>query len=177
MRISLSKKISLGAMTVALTVLSLFAASVLPWSKIACLFLSSLFIYVLASEGLFVFSILAYIASGVLAYLFLPDKGPCFAYIALLGHYGIFRTFAEKRIKDKVLRMIFKLLYCNAFTLLCVFLVCFVFSIDISSVLPHWNIYIMLAALQAAFVLFDILYSLCCRFYDAVIRNSILPRR
>lgn len=164
-------------MAVALTVLSLFSASVLPWSKIACCFLSSVFVYVLATEGLYTFALLSYLASAALAYLLLPDKSPCYAYIALLGHYGIFKTFIDRKMKDKVLRFIFKLMYCNAFTLISIFLVCFIMKMDLSVMLPDWKLWIILAALQAAFIGFDLLYSLCCRFYDTVIRNAILPRR
>lgn len=176
-RLSLSKKISLGAMTAALTVLSLYAASVLPWSKITCCFLSSLFIYVLVNEGVYGFAILTFFASAGVAFLLLPDKNVCFLYIALLGHYGIFKTFIERRLKDKVLRFIFKLFYCDAFTLLAVFLYCVIFKLELAGFLPSWNLWLIVGALQLIFIAYDLLYSLCRRFYDAVIRNAILPRR
>ena len=51
-KLSPSKRITLSAMTVALNVLALYGASNLPTGRIACFFMSAVFICVLTSEGL-----------------------------------------------------------------------------------------------------------------------------
>lgn len=176
-RISISKKVSLGAMVIALSVLCLYAAVILPWSKITCLFLASLFIYVLACEGMYGLSVLCFAASAGAAFLVLPDKTPLYAYCALLGHYGIFRTFAQTHIKDKLIRFILKLAYCDIFVFVSVLIVYFVFDFDFSAVLSTWSWWLLIIVLQLALVGYDLLYSLCVRFYDNVLRNRLLPRR
>lgn len=165
-------------MVAALSLLSLYAAVVLPWSKIACCFLSSLFIYVLASEGLYLFSLICFMATAGLSALLLPDKTPLFIYLALLGHYGIFKTFAESKIKDKVIRFIAKLAYCDIFSFLALLAAYFLIgNIDFASLLPSWSWWLLLLALQIIFIAYDILYSLCSRFYDNMLRNVLIPRR
>ncbi len=165
-------------MVIALTLLCLYAADILPWSKITCCFLSSLFIYVLTSEGFYGFSLLCFAATAGLAFLLLPDRAPLYLYLALLGHYGIFKTFADTSIQDKILRFILKLVYCNAFVLGAALLAFFLFSdAAVFAALPAWSQYLLVGALQLVFIAFDVLYTLCCKFYDNILRSRLLPRR
>jgi len=180
MRIDLSKKISLGAMAAALGLLCLYAAAVLPTGRIACLFLSSLFVYVLAGEEEYLFSMLVFLLTAGLSLLLLPEKAPAAAYILLLGHYGIWKTFLERRVKDRVLRFLLKLIYCNLAVFLGALALGFLmggFSALPVGSLPGWSWWLLVLLLQAVFSVGDFLYSLCCKFYDNVLRNYLLPRR
>lgn len=177
MRLDAGKKITLGAMVTALTVLSLYAASTLPWSKVACCFLASVFMYMLARESAIGTAITAFLASSAIAFLLLPDKSPLYAYVALLGHYGIFRTFVGDKVQDRFLRFFLKLVYCNAFTALALALAMYVWKLEIAAYLPDWALWVLLAVLEAVFIGYDLLYGLCQKIYDEWIRNRILPRR
>ena len=56
LKLSPAKQITLSAMCIALTVLSLYAAAVLPTMRIACYFLSSVFVYILCAEQAYLLS-------------------------------------------------------------------------------------------------------------------------
>lgn len=164
-------------MVTALTVLCLYAACVLPWSKLACCFLSSLFVFILAGEGVYGYAFASFAASAALGFLILPQKEILFLYALLLGHYGIFKAWADMRIKDGVMRFFSKLLYCNVFCAAGLFILLRVLSYNLAAMLPTWGIWIMVAVLEGAFIAFDLLYSVCVRIYNASFRNQLLPRR
>ena len=91
-RLSPSKKITLGAMVSALTLLCLYAVAVLPGGRAIFYFLSSVFVYALCCEGAYATALLSFAATAGLSFLLLPDKTVAVAYALLLGHYGIFKT-------------------------------------------------------------------------------------
>lgn len=179
-RLSIAKTISLGAMATALTVLSLYAASVLPTGHIALYFISSLFVYVLASERAYIGALVSFAASAALSLIVLPSKGAgLWAYIALLGHYGIFRSFIDGALKDRLLKLLLRLIYCNIMTggaiCIAVFLLGLSPSFEINNVsLPVWA---MILILEAGFAVFDFLYWICQRIYDERLKYIISPRR
>ena len=178
MRIQLSKKISLSAMVSALSLLFLYASAVLPTMRITCLFLSSVFVYVLAGERMYAFSVLAYLSSSALSFLILPDKMPAVLYTLLLGHYGIFKVFMQERIKDKFVCFFLKLIYCDVFAFIIVLgIVFFYANLSLPVQIPVWGWWVSVLVLQVVFISYDVLYSLCARFYDNMLRNYLLPRR
>ncbi|MDD4075238.1 MAG: hypothetical protein PHC80_04025 [Eubacteriales bacterium] len=177
MRLNASKKLSLGAMVTALTVLCLYAVCVLPWSKLACCFLSSIFIYILSGEGAYFYAFVSFAASAALSFFILPQQEILFAYVILFGHYGIFRAWADARIKDRFIRFFSKLLYSNAFCAIGLLVLLRVLSYDLSSMLPAWSLWVLVIALEGAFVAYELLYGVCVRIYNASIRNQLLPRR
>ena len=113
LKLSPAKQITLSAMCIALTVLSLYAAAVLPTMRIACYFLSSVFVYILCAEQAYLSAFLVYAASVALGLLLLPSKAALIPYALLLGHYGIFKTFLDEHIGDRLVGSVLKLLYCD----------------------------------------------------------------
>ena len=103
-RLSGAKLISLGAMCTALGVLCLYAAAVLPTGRVALYFLASLFVYVPAAEGAYLGAVGVYLATGVLSLLILPSRAAAAPYIVLLGHFGIFKTWFDSVMPDKVVQ-------------------------------------------------------------------------
>lgn len=178
-KLSPAKIMTLGAMCTALSVLSLYASCVLPTAKLAFYFLSSVFIYMLADEEAYVGALVSFAASLLLGFVILPDKAYLFPYAALLGHYGIFKTWLSRRTGDKVLQFFLRMLYCNLFAGAGVCAAVFLFSYDIKMFagqlpLPIW---LLVPILEAAFVLFDTLYWVCQKFYDERIKAYLIPRR
>lgn len=164
-------------MVTALTVLCLYAVCVLPWSKIACCFLSSLFIYILACEGAYFYAFASFAATAALSFFILPQKEILFVYVILLGHYGIYKAWADMHIKDGFIRFLSKILYCNVFCALGLLILLRVLSYDVSSMLPAWGVWVLVLALEGAFIAYELLYGICVRIYNASLRNQLLPRR
>lgn len=176
-RLSPAKGMALGAMTVALNVLSVYVASMIPTMRAAVYFLSALFVYVLLCEKIYGGAILSYIASSLIVFLIVPNKLAVIPYIALLGHFGIFKIFIDRKVKDKFIGFMLKLIYCNAFTGIAVVLLVFVFEIKdfIASIaIAPWIIALLM---QAVFVALNVLYTLCQQFYDTKLRFLIVSKR
>lgn len=176
-KLSASKCLTLGAMVTALTVLCLYAAATLPVGRLPLYFLAAVFIYVLACEGAYAAAILSYLASAALALLLLPDKLPAFAYILLLGHYGIFRTAINARMQGGLLAALIKILYCDIWTGFGLYLSMQILGklpFSFPDWLPVWGLVVLS---QVGFAFIDILYGLSTAIYESRIRRSIVPRR
>lgn len=174
-----AKLITIGAMCAALNVLCLYAASVLPTLKLAFYFLSSVFVFMLADEEAYGVAALSFVASALAGFLVLPDKLYLFPYVALLGHYGIFRTWLDRRLTDKLLRFFLCMLYCNAIAGFSLLAAVYVLRFDVASMLaalplPGW---VIVPVLEAGFILFDLLYWTCQKIYLERIKTYIVPRR
>ncbi len=176
-KLNATKTITLGAMCAALTVLCLYAATVLPTGRAALYFVSSLFIYALSSEEAYGGAVVMFFVSCGLGLLIVPNRLALAPYAFLLGHYGIFKPWIDKRMPDRVVASALKLLYCNAFFALAVCVAVYVFHFDLSSLslpIPLWAV---IPLMQPVFLAFDLLYWICQRFYDERIRSAIMPRR
>lgn len=176
-KLSGAKLISISAMCTALSVLGLYAAAVMPTGRLALYFISSLFVYVPAAEGAYAGSLGVYAASSLLSLLILPGRAAAAPYIILLGHFGIFKSWFDTIMPDKIVQSAVKLLYCDAFLAIGVLAGIKLFGLDVAGMdikLPIWAI-VLIA--QAAFLVYDKLYWICQRIYDERIRPYISPRR
>ncbi len=176
-RLPPSKQLTLGAMVTALTILSLYAVAVLPFGSVPLYFLASMFIYVLACEGAYAAAFVSFLASAALSFFLLPEKSPVLLYVALLGHFGIFRTAMQGRVSSKFLFVLLKLLYCDVFAGAGLYLGLYVWgglSLSVPEVLPAWAAVVLS---QVAFLVYDILYTISAGIYEARFRRAIVPRR
>ncbi len=178
-KLDATKALTLGAMCAALTVLCLYAACVLPTGRLALYFLSSLFIYALSGEEAYGWAVVMFFACCGLGLAIVPNRISLLPYVFLLGHYGIFKPWLDRRMPDRVVRAALKLLYCNAFFALAVCAAVYAAGFDLATLplpefLPLWAAVLLL---QAAFLAFDLLYWFCQRFYDERVRYAIMPRR
>ena len=164
-------------MVCALTLLFLYAATVLPTMRIACYFLSAIFIYALSYEGAYASAILSFLATAALAFFLLPNKNALIPYVTLLGHYGILKRAVDMRIPTRMGRFLTELLYCNLLTALGVFICISVLGVNILSLLPAIPVWALVLIAEAAFLVFELLFTVIARLYEARIRNIILPRR
>lgn len=172
-----SNKLSVAAMSVALTVLALFAAAVLPYGTIALCFLASVFIYVLAAEREYVFCILVYIASGAIAFFISPSKLPAAAYIALLGHFGIFKSFIDTKVEDGLIAVLLSVLYCNVFAALAVWAAYGILSVNILGYLPALPVWLLVAAAEVALTAYHFLYAAAQKIYMTRLRHVIISTK
>jgi hypothetical protein len=174
-----AKAITLGAMCTALTVLSLYASSVLPTARLAFYFLSSVFIYMLAEQDAYTGALASFAASSFIGFLILPDKLYIAPYIALLGHYGIFRTWINKRVQDKLLSFFTRMLYCNVITAMSVCAALYLFRYDLSALMEGFPfpVWLLIPLLEAGFAFIDFLYWICQKIYIERIKSYLIPRR
>lgn len=178
-KLETTKVITLGAMCTALTVLALYAANVLPTGKLAFFFLSSVFIYMLAEEEAYAGALISFAASSFISLLILPDKIYAVPYIALLGHYGIFKTWLGKHLQDKLLMFFIRMIFCNVITALGIYMAFYMFSFNFSQItsalpFPAW---LLIPIVEVGFALFDFLYWICQKIYVERIKAYLIPRR
>ncbi len=176
-KITYAKRTALCAMTVALTVLSIYIAAIIPTMRAAVYFLSSLIVYVLVCEKMYGGAILSYVASSAICFMIIPDKTALLPYVMLLGHFGIFKVFIDRKISDKFVGFMIKLIYCNVFAALAIVLVMFVFDIKdfIAGIeIQPWVIAVLA---QIVFAALNFLYTMCQQFYDTRLRSLIVSRR
>ena len=171
-----SQRITFSAMTVALSLVCLYIASLLPGGSPALYFIASVLTAGLVLEGEGVFAILAYIATSLLAYLLVPNKLMTVPYIAMAGHYCVYKLFIERRITSRLIQLIPKIIYMSAFTALAVWLCVPIFGYDALSNLPVplWAAIILALIILAVY---DWLLTYTIRFYDVSIRPMLIGKR
>ena len=164
-------RVSLTAMFAAMSLLFLYLAAVLPTTRLAMFFLSSIFVMGLVLEEEIGLAFLMYIAVSALGMLFmLPHIVYILPYVIFFGHYGIGKYFIEIRIKDKVVRYIVKLLYYNV-ALVLIYLLAQATLKEMMEALPIWA---LLLVAEAAFVLFDYLFTKVTAYYFNNIRRYLM---
>lgn len=175
MRLRGSQKITFSAMIIALSVVCLYIASLLPGGSPALYFIASVLVAALVLEDEPMLAVLAFIAVSVLAMLVVPNKLMVMPYAALLGHYCVFKLAIERIVRGKVGRFALKLVYLNAFTALALWLCAeiFGFSPDFSEILPLWA---LIPIAEAILVVYDLLLTYTIRFYSANIRQLLVGR-
>ena len=177
-RTSPAARITVGAMSAAIGVLFMFAASAVPAGKLALLFLASLVIWIpLNSEKGLLHAFLVYIATGAITFLIVPDKKFFIIYALFFGIFGMGKYIIEKFIKDKFLVFFVKLIVCNVFAGAYILLTAKLFEIDIITLLPALPLYVLIPLMEIAFVAYDLVYTMCAKFFDDKLRKYITPPR
>ncbi|MGE4485061.1 MAG: hypothetical protein AB7C97_08130 [Oscillospiraceae bacterium] len=147
-----SKKLTMLAMSTALSILLMYLSSVLPTGQLGFIAAASLLGFFAVIETRVSGALMLYAASSILALLLVPRRTPVFLYIIFFGYYPIIKFFAE-RIRTRILSWCVKLFVFNAaFTV--VFLLFKEVIFDIS-MLQNSTV-IAFAAGNIVFVLFDI---------------------
>ena len=164
-------RVSLTAMFAAMSLLFLYLAAILPTMRLAMFFLSSIFIMGLILEEEIGLAFLMYIAVSALGMLFLmPHIVYVLPYVIFFGHYGIGKYYIETRIKDKVVGYIIKLLYYNV-ALVLIYLLAQAALKEMLDALPIWA---LLLIAEAAFVVFDYVFTKVTAYYFNNIRRYLM---
>ncbi|MDO4565494.1 MAG: hypothetical protein Q4C04_07770 [Clostridia bacterium] len=171
MNMSVSKKISLSAMVVALNTLFLYASETVPFCRFLFAYIASLFVYVLVGERKYGLAWLSFLATALLSFLILPDRITWFFYVALIGHYGIARQFFLDKVNLVWLRSLLLVLYCNIGFALASFVLWQLAEVSILSLLPNIHLVLLIIAAQICFFLLDVIYNVCIAFYNKRIRK------
>ena len=173
-KLSLSRRLSLGAMVAALTLLFLYASEVLTGFRFLCAALSGFFIVVLVQEELFGTAWLCFLAVSIMGFILCPDRMSWFMYVALIGHYGIVRQFFRKYITVPAVRSLFTVLYCNLGTALGLWAMYTVAGVNVLTMLPDIPIVVLILIVEAVFFLLDVLFEMAANLYQKRVRRFLL---
>ncbi len=173
-KLSLSRRVSLGAMVAALTLLFLYASEVLTGFRFLCAAMSGFFIVILVQEDLFGTAWLCFLAVTILGFLLCPDRMSWFLYVSLIGHYGIVRRFFQKFITVPAVRSLFTVLYCNLGTALGLWAMYVIAGADVRTMLPDIPVVVLVLIVEAVFFLLDVLFEAAVGLYHKRIRRFLL---
>ncbi|MCL2695621.1 MAG: hypothetical protein FWE69_04785 [Clostridiales bacterium] len=163
-------KLSLSAMTVALSVLFLYGSELIPYMRFPLCFLACFCLQVLLSERLVGRAWLCFLGVSVLSFFLLTDRFSWFAWVALLGHYPMVRGAVHRFVRAGWAQSLCLAIYCNLS--LAVFGVVFMllFDVPIAGLLPNLPIILLVAIAEILIFGLDILYRACVGFYESRVR-------
>lgn len=144
-----SNNIAKGGIFVALSLILLYLSSVFPTNKLFILGIASCIIPLSIMLTGVKNTLVVYAAVSLLSLFLIPSKLIAISYILIFGSYGIVKYFVEK-LRRIPLEFILKLLY---FNITCAIIV-FIYKLVIVKI-PNINIYLLIFALQFAFVIYD----------------------
>ena len=174
--IAMSKKLATSSIMTALTLVCLFGSAYIPTGKIALLALTSMCMLVTVAESGVRYAWIQYVATSLLALLFIPAKGLVFIFIGLIGYYPILKLHIEN-IKNLKLEWMTKILFFSALLILAYFFLK-VFILNYLSLgavidIALANTALVVLILEIAFILYDYFLSFFARFYTQVIKKRL----
>ena len=164
-----TNRLALGGIFLALTIVFLFIASVIPGLELTFYALSSVFIGLMILETGFGGGLAVYAAAVILGFLLIPNKAAVIPFIFFFGIYPVIKAIAEKP-QQKTVQMTIKIaffaaVFCIAYLL---FKELFFGNID----LPDWSFPVLLIAGIAAFILYDFIFTLILELYKKRINKK-----
>lgn len=163
------RKIALSGILMALTVIVLYAATVVPTNRLSLYAISSFFVSVVVMEYGAKSGWLFFAATGLLALAVVPAKLELIPYFIFFGVYGIIKYYIES-LNRLALEYGLKLLFFNVSIGAAALLVKEFFLSSIKTDFP-WLIVIL--AGEVVFIVYDYAYTLIIRYYREKIRKHI----
>ncbi len=160
--------ITLGGICLALTVLFMFAGSIVPGIELTLFAVSSLFTAVMIMEAGVKGGVLLYAAAVILGFVIVPNKLALIPYAYFFGYYGILKFFIEK-LRNGILQIVIKTAFFAA--LLCIGLLGFKELLLGAVALPDYPVVILIIAGILIMLVYDYIYTLLINFYLKRIRN------
>jgi len=154
-----SRYIAENGLLVALTVVLLYVASIIPISKLSILTVASCLIPISIIRTSIKNTILVYIAASVLSFFLVPINIALY-YTLLFGTYGIIKYFIEKS-KNIPLELLLKLIAFNIL-LAIIYFITKSFLLVISPDLPLWILWL---GSQIIFLVYDYALTLAISFF------------
>ncbi len=166
-----AKRIALSGILIALTVITLLFASVMPTGRLSLYALSSFFVSIIIVEYGVKWGWAFFAASSLAALAVIPVKIRTVPYIIFFGVYGIIKLYIEK-LNNIVLEYILKLLYFNLCLAASVYLFkeLFIQGAWTDLDFPWW---IIVAGLEIIFLIYDYVYTLFIQYYRMRLKRII----
>lgn len=166
------KHITTAFMFAALTLLTLYIADIIPVGRLAVLALCSFFVYAIMLESMYIGAFLCFAVVTFLGYLILPNKAGMVPYIALFGHYGIFR-YLIGRVTGIGVSFILKLIYFNAGMAVIYF---FGGGWLLQNIPWHFNTVMLVILTQAVYIGYEIVFGKLAQYYMEQGRVKLMGR-
>lgn len=164
-------EIALSGVFLALSVVFLFFASIVPGIELTILALSGVLIMIFVNEVNIKGGVLLYVASLLLSFLIVPNKSILLMYGFIFGPYSIIKAAIERYVNSRVLQYVLKILMFNL--LLGAGFLIFKAAFFTGVNLPDFAWYILLAGAQAMLILYDFILTYVVRFYEQIIPKRI----
>ncbi len=159
-----TKTVATAGVLLALSVVTLFAATIVPGIELTLYAISSVYVAIMLIEFTHSAGWLFYFASVMLTFIIVPNKAGLVPYTIFFGIYAIIKYYIEnfKKISRPV-ELILKLLFCNLMFGLGVMFFGEVFTGAIQ--IPEVAFPIVIVGAQVFFLAYDYLLTLLIGFY------------
>lgn len=168
----MTKKITTSSIMTALTLVFLFGSSYVPTGKIALLALTSMCMLVTVLNCGVKHAWIQFVATSLLALLFIPSKGNVFLFIGIIGYYPILKLHIES-IKNIKLEWLVKIMFFNALLIVAFFVVKYIIlsylSLGVIMDFVLANTFLVVVILEISFIFYDYFLSFFARYYNEVI--------
>ena len=165
---SKAQPIALGGICLALTLVFVFAGSIVPGIELTMFAISSLFVAVMIMESGVRAGVILYAAALLLGFILVPNKLAMIPYAFFFGYYGILKFFIEK-LKNAVLQVVIKAAFFAV--VMCVGLLAFKELLLGAISLPDYPTAILIVAGILMMLVYDYIYTLLINFYLKRIKN------
>lgn len=159
---SKTAKITLGGICLALTVIFMFAGSIVPGIELTLYAISSVFVAVMILEAGVGSGVILYAAAVLLGFVLIPNKLAIIPYAFLFGYYGIVKYYIEK-LSSGIGQVIIKAIFFAA--VLSIALLGFKELLLGSINLPDLPVIVLIAGGTLMMILYDYIYTLLINFY------------
>ncbi len=169
----MAKRITFSAMSLALTVICLYAAATLSTGKLVALGLCSLFGCICISQYGTRYGVALYIGASIVSLLLIPNKMFVLLYVLFAGYYPVLKLYIEKLDKQWA-EWLLKILSFNCI-LIAIYLVFKIFFLPALTsaltglVLQYLGVIIL--CLEIIFVIYDWMLSYMVGYYHQFLRR------
>ena len=164
-----TSKLALGGICLALTVVFMFAGSIVPGIELTLFAISSLFTAVMILETDVRGGLILFAGASILGFILVPNKAAVIPYIFFFGYYGILKFYIEKLTKA-VLQITVKVLFFAAVMCTGIFGLKELFFAGID--IPNAPAVVLIIGGTAILLLYDYIYTLIINFYIHRIKNK-----
>lgn len=166
-----TRRLTVGGICVALSVISVVLASIVPGFELTLYGVSSVFIAVMIIETGLSAGVMVYIATILLSLVLVPNKLGIIPYVFFFGIYPVIKFFAEK-LRNPVGQVAVKVVCFTAIFGVAWFFfkALFFANIDLPKGMPFWALAI---AAVLIFVLYDFILTLIIKIYRRKVKRDM----
>ncbi|NLY71878.1 MAG: hypothetical protein GX076_09425 [Clostridiales bacterium] len=158
-----TKSVALGGILLALSLVTIFLASMVPGAELTLYAISSFYVALLVLKTSAINGWIFYVASFLLALALVPNKLAVLPYGMFFGFYGIIKYYIEK-LNNQALEIILKLVCFNIIWGLGLY---FFKELLLGNInLPELSNIILIIGAQVMFLLYDYIYTLVIAYYQ-----------
>lgn len=159
--------ITKGGLFVALTVVFLYIASIIPTNKLAMLTLASVVIPISVITTSISNSFIVYLAASIISLIVL-NKSIAISYVLFFGLYGFIKHYTEK-VRNLFIEMALKFIFFN----FCFFILYNFYKTFFIKQLPSGiSLILIILAMQAIFLIFDYILTLIISYFYNKLKNK-----